>query len=114
MKREGDVYIKKLVGNNLRELREQKQLTQDELGSLIGVTGRTIMNIENAATFPKPSTIFGLSNIFGITPAELFLSDAQKGCNGLDQLQKEIFRREFLDLKDAIDMLLQQKIENNM
>ena len=111
MKERGD-YIKKLVGSNLRELREQRQLTQDELGALISVTGRTIMNIENAVTFPKPSTIHSLANAFGISPAELFLTEEQKSCNGLDQVQKEIFVREVRELQKSIDMLFEENISS--
>ncbi len=105
----GSDYIKKLVGSNLRALREQRQLTQDGLAALIGVTGRTIMNIENAVTFPKPLTIYSISNLFGISPAELFLPETKNG-NGLDDMQKEILIRELGNIKEAIDMLFLQKI----
>ena len=110
---DGTEYIKRLVGSNLKYLREQKQLSQDDLAAMIDVTGRTIMNIENAGTFPKPETIYRLSKAFNISPAELFLSEEERKYTGLDSIMKSHIRKEIERLHKALDEFVDKEIPDN-
>ena len=110
---DGTEYIKRLVGSNLKYLREQRQLTQDDLAAMIDVTGKTITNIENAGTFPKPETIYRLSKAFDISPAELFLSEEERKYNGLDSIMKSHIRKEVERLHKALDAFVDKEIPGN-
>ena len=41
------------LGERLKELREDKHITQEELGKILGVSGRQVGNYEADKTFPR-------------------------------------------------------------
>ena len=59
----------------IRELREEKNLTQKELATLIGNVQRNISNWENGWNEPDCESIVKLANVFGVTLDELFGRD---------------------------------------
>jgi len=61
--------------NKVRYYRQQKFLTQNELGDLIGVQGQTIANIEKAKHKPRPKTVRALSSALGVAIEDLFPAD---------------------------------------
>ncbi len=54
----------------LRELRQDRVLTQKELAAKSGVSNKTIVSIEGGA-WPRQSTIRKLAAALGITPRDL-------------------------------------------
>ena len=58
--------------NNVRHYREQRYLTQGELGAMVGVQAQTIGNIENRKHQPRVKTIRKLAEALGIPVSELF------------------------------------------
>lgn len=80
----------------LRELRNTRGLTQNELANMLGVTGQTILNWENGIYEPKISQLIELSNIFNVTidflvERETVPSMVDAICKQLEQIQKEEF-----------------------
>ena len=67
--------IKELFGKRVRELRKEKNLTQEQLAELIGIDPRNIIKIENAQTFPRIQTLEKLLQVFEISPNEIFNSE---------------------------------------
>lgn len=61
---------RKLFGNLIRKLREQRGLSRDQLGAEIGHTGSTIGNIESGYRAPTPEQAKSLDRAFGL-PAVL-------------------------------------------
>lgn len=57
---------------SLMELRKAKGLTQEELGALIGVRGKTISRWETLLHQPTPSIRGRYAEALGITVAELW------------------------------------------
>ncbi len=57
---------------NIKEFREEMQLTQKELAEKIGNVQRNISNWENGTSEPDCETILKLSEIFDISIDELF------------------------------------------
>ena len=53
------------IGKNIRDLRQQSHLTQDELAERLFVTRQTISNYENGRTRPDVEQILRLAEIFG-------------------------------------------------
>lgn len=53
-----------MVGDILRELREDKGYTQTELGDLLGLTRQTISAYENGTIEPTLSTLIKLADLY--------------------------------------------------
>lgn len=61
-----------LLGENLRKLRKEKNLTQKQLAEYLGVTARTIGYYENGQRFPSPETINRIADFFNVSLDWLF------------------------------------------
>ena len=55
----------------LRELREQRNLTQHELGQKVGKNTSDISNYENGVASPKANTLLSLMDFFNVSPREI-------------------------------------------
>ncbi len=55
----------------IKELRQSKKWTQDELAAKSGVTARTISRLENRDTPPEKTTLRLLAIAFGLDPQTL-------------------------------------------
>jgi transcriptional regulator with XRE-family HTH domain len=70
-KKRNDSYLK-AFGENLRRLREMKNLSQEELYDLAGLSKNQIGNIERGEVNTTISSAYALSTALEITPAQLF------------------------------------------
>lgn len=75
----------------LRELRKSKNVSQAELGSVLGVTGQTILNWENGIYEPSISQLIKLADYFNVTIDYLVdrpqtISEAEKVAQALSKL----------------------------
>lgn len=69
-------------GDILRELREEKSLTQKELGTIINISDRVIGYWESNNRFPKDGNIIvELANFFGVSTDYLFGNTGKTGIN---------------------------------
>ena len=59
--------------NNVRTLREQRGLTQKELGDCVGVSRQAINAIETGKFDPSIWLAYDLACLFGVSIQELFL-----------------------------------------
>jgi transcriptional regulator with XRE-family HTH domain len=79
---EFNIYMKKMFGQRLRELRTAKKLTQETVAELIDIKPENYSRIENGLSFPKPENIVKLSKVLDVEIAELFqfshLNDYEK------------------------------------
>ncbi len=64
--------IKAQFGKRLREIRLNKNLTQERIAEGIGIQPENYSRIENGLSFPKPENIVKLSEVLGVEIAELF------------------------------------------
>ena len=55
----------------LREIRQRKFLTQQQLADKIGTTKANISRLENGTQEPRPSTVLRLAEALGVAPEEL-------------------------------------------
>lgn len=51
----------------LKELRLNKNLTQQQLGKLLSVSGQTILNWENDITYPSVKKLIELASFFNVS-----------------------------------------------
>ncbi len=59
------------IGDQLRDLRKRRLLTQEQLAERSGVGVATIIRIERNQVEPRGSTIRKLAEAFGVEPEEL-------------------------------------------
>ena len=86
-----------MFGLRLRALRNEKKLTQDELGKLLNVSGKTIGTWERDSRQPNIEAINKLASIFDVTTDYLLGNSNEK------QPQK------YYDLSDKEKKVLCQK-----
>lgn len=60
------------IGNNIRELRLRRGITQETLAGRLGVTASAVGNYERGVSFPKDEVLERLFGALGCTPNELF------------------------------------------
>ena len=56
-----------MFAEKLAELRGARRLTQDELGTALGVSGKTVSKWENGASEPGIQMLLKLAEFFGVT-----------------------------------------------
>ncbi len=59
------------LGKLIVELRKNKDLTQRQLGEILGVSNKTVSKWENGVTKPTVNTLYKLADYFGISVDEL-------------------------------------------
>ncbi len=67
-----EIDVKKIVGNNVKRLREYNELSQIKFAELIDLQMQSISQIENSKSYPSPETASAICNKFSISPAVLF------------------------------------------
>ena len=64
------------IGEKIKESRYEKGLTQEEIGSLIGVSAQSVSKWERGEGYPDIEILPSLANYFGISIDELLGADA--------------------------------------
>lgn len=70
--------LKKIVADNLTELRKSKSLTQSQLGEMLGYTDKAISKWEHGDTTPDLETLKKLADFYGVTIDYLCKVPSQK------------------------------------
>lgn len=60
------------MGQIIRRLRKEKNLTQEELAQQLNVTNQAVSKWENGDCMPDISQVVPLANVFGVTTDVLF------------------------------------------
>lgn len=82
------------IGKFIKENRENNNLTQEQLGSMLGLTDKSISRWEHGKTMPDISMLNPLSDILGVSVQELL--------NG-----RKMTKEELLELKGSIEKLVE-------
>lgn len=61
----------KKIGVFLKELRKEKQLTQEQLAEILGVTNRSISRWENGVNMPDFDLVIELANYYSVSIEEI-------------------------------------------
>ncbi|WP_297499378.1 helix-turn-helix transcriptional regulator [Thermococcus sp.] len=64
--------------NRLRELREEKGLTQEELAKALGVTRQTIIAIEKGRYDPSLRLAFRMARFFNVRIEDIFINEGDE------------------------------------
>ena len=63
------------IGKNIRKLRKERNLTQEELAELLGVTSQAVSKWERDEGYPDISMLPVIANFFGVSVDTLIGND---------------------------------------
>lgn len=89
------------IGNRIYELRKEKNLSQKELGALLGVSNKAVSKWETGAAIPKTETLIKLASVLGVSSEEL-LSGKCEDTETFDSLEALSAQSENILLKKKI------------
>ena len=84
--------IKKIFGSNLKKLRLQKKLTQEQLAELLDLQVQSISFIENGRTFISSDVYANICNFFDVSLEFMFKPEFQEQTIQTKILKKEIIQ----------------------
>lgn len=79
-----------MLNKNLKRLREEKGLTQIEVGKAANATAKTVMNWESGKTEPKASELIALSKKLGTSINEIIGSEESEQSKLIAQITHAI------------------------
>ena len=68
----------KKIGAFLKELRKEKQLTQEQLAEILGVTNRSISRWENGINMPDFDLVIEIANYYDVSIEEILDGERKK------------------------------------
>lgn len=77
----------KKVGSFLRELRKEKQLTQEQLAERFGVTSRSVSRWETGSNMPDLSILVELADFYGVDIRDII--DGERKGEDMNKEEKE-------------------------
>lgn len=78
--------INKYVGNKIREFRQRKNITQEELAEYLNTTGQTISRYEIGDRKTNQDVLFALADYFHVSIDDFFPKRDLRNNNELDNL----------------------------
>jgi len=97
------------ISKKLKNLREERNFTQEELAKALGVSRQSVISLERGKCLPSLPLAFGFRHVFGLPLEEIF--DLNEEVNKMTQdLSPFSPMREVSSLHDAIDKLFDENI----
>ena len=78
------------VTNNIREIREQRGIYQDDLAAAIGYSTKTVGRIERGDSTPSAEFMLRISKYFNMLVEDVFHVEEQSGASPI-QLARHLF-----------------------
>lgn len=78
------------IGDKIRLLRKQNDVTQEKLADYLGISYQSISKWENNTAMPDISLVVPLANFFGVTTDELFGMNDKKEKDDIEEFDKQI------------------------
>ncbi len=108
----------KILGENLRELRKSYQLTQEQIGEIIGKNRSIVAKYETGKTMPPLNVLNALAKLYNVTFDELCgKTQSKKNKNSIvfssDNNKKKDISFQSLSEKEKQLILSLRMIENN-
>ncbi|RDW21009.1 hypothetical protein CWR48_04135 [Oceanobacillus arenosus] len=86
------------IGGKIKEYRNKKKVTQEELGNKLGVKNNTISAYERGTISPDSDTLFIIADILEVKADDFFPPIENDGVDYLDKIKD--LRKENLEAKD--------------
>lgn len=99
------------IGLRIKELRDKKNMSQEDLADLIGVTKQMISHYEGGINVPRGAKIKKIAEVFGITEEEFYTSKSTSNFTNTDDTSKK-WEQEYWKATGKIDLLESQIIKH--
>lgn len=66
-----------VYARNVRNKRQELDMSQEEFGSLVGISTQTVSAIENCKHFPSYKKLVKISEVLKVHPARLLIGDSE-------------------------------------
>lgn len=97
------------IGKFIQRIRKEKNLTQEELATKIGVTDRAVGNWENGRRLPDYSILKDLCDALGITVNELLSGEKLPKNEYLENAEKTLINlRKQIDRKQKLFFMIER------
>ena len=104
------------IGNNIKNLRKQHDMTQEELAGRLNVTAAAVSKWENLDSFPDISTLIPLAEVFGVTLDSLMGYDIEREeaevANILDEHSRLTVSGRFQEASEQISKAYSERPNN--
>ncbi len=87
------------IGNFLKELRKEKNLTQEQLAEQLGISGRTVSRWETGSNMPDISLLVELAEFYDVSIPEIIDGERKS------ETMKEEVKETALKLEDYTEMI---------
>jgi Predicted transcriptional regulators len=96
----------KLFQERLKKLRKERNLSQDEVGQPLNISGRTVGNYESGEREPSLDTLIKIADFYGVSLDYLL---GRSNSRGLESVNKEVAILEKLpdEARDELRVLLE-------
>lgn len=87
-----EVQTKLLLGNKIKQLREYRGFTQEQICDLINLSQPNLSNIENGKSFPAFETFLSLLEVLKVSPNDMLgFLEVYADINIVDDIDKKLF-----------------------
>lgn len=93
------------IADNIKRIREQYQLTQEDLGKIAGVSNKAVWTWENGTAVPRMGAIQRIADRFGIPKSVIIDCD-------LDKVMIRPAERRLIDLYQELNEEGQEKLHD--
>lgn len=93
--------LKKQLGKRVKELREQRNLSQEYIAEQLDIHPANYWRIENGVSYPKPENLEKICEILEVKPQELFTFEHLKS---LKDIKSELY--EIINSNDDLARLI--------
>ena len=105
------------IGKQIAKYRNEKHITQEQLGEAVGVTNRTVSKWEQGVSMPGIDLAPRIASALGVSLDQLFGIETEEKTKDLSQIVKKAVSEVFEDalngaISDALEELLPQYIRN--
>lgn len=100
-----------LFGKKLRELREKRGLTQEELGEKLNIEWQHVSRLENGKNLPSCAILIGIANVFDIDVRTLADYNYLDENSNLDKIIVELLARSTPEQKKTFYKVLKAIIQ---
>lgn len=93
-------------GNNLKKLRADRNLSQEQLAEKLKISRQAISKWESGKAYPDIENLVILRNIFDVTLDELIINDNIIGCKDIkkrNRALKDIYLKPIYNKEDKLD-----------
>ena len=96
------------IGVFLKELRKEKNLTQEQLAERLHVSGRTVSRWETGKNMPDISTLVDLAELYGVSVTEIMDGKRRKSEKMDEEVRETAFK--LVDYAEAINQKIKRRL----